>query len=92
MRHLMKRARRLRRRDPKVAPTTTGSWGPRLRRRGGACLVRSCDKERAARASLGLGTGRRNSVGCPRGRRGPSTNSGLRESMRIQAGERPRGG
>ena len=53
VRHLMKRASRLRRRGPKIALTTTGSWWPRLRRRGGgACLMRNCDKERAAHASF----------------------------------------
>ena len=67
VRHLMKRASRPRGRGPRVALTATGSWWPRLRRRGGACLMRSCDKERAARASLGLRTGRRNSIGCPEG-------------------------
>ena len=92
MRHLMKRARRLRRRDPKVAPTTTGNWGPRLRRRGGACLMRSRDKERAARASFEFENWEKEIDRLPAREEGPSTNSGLRKSMRTQAGECPRGG
>ena len=36
VRHLMKGASRPRGRGPRVALTATGSWWPRLRRRGGA--------------------------------------------------------
>jgi|TARA_B110000261_G_scaffold147781_1_gene173045 hypothetical protein len=52
VRHLTRRAGRRERRNPKVALTTTGSWWPRLRRRRGACLKITCDKERATRASV----------------------------------------
>ena len=54
VRHLARRASCPKSRGQKAALTTTGSWWPRLCRGWGACLVRSCDEERAARASVGL--------------------------------------